>query len=121
MEQTEHTLNTEEKRKKEQHVVEEMIRLYCRKHHKGYDRQTGRMCPVCQQLSDYAKLRSEKCPFMEEKTFCSNCRVHCYKPEMREKIRQVMRFSGPRMLLHHPILAMWHVICTLREKKEENQ
>ena len=101
-------------------MSEEMIRLYCRKHHKEYDRQTGRLCPVCQQLSDYAKMRSEKCPFMEKKTFCSNCKVHCYKPEMREKIRQVMRFAGPRMLLHHPILAMWHVICTRKEKKEKN-
>ena len=42
------------------------------------------MCPACQELSDYARLRSQKCPFMEEKTFCANCKVHCYKPEMRE-------------------------------------
>ena len=119
MHRTKHTMNTEEKRKKEQRVVEEMIRLYCRKHHKGYDGKTGRLCPVCQQLSDYAKLRSEKCPFMEKKTFCSNCKVHCYQPEMREKIRRVMRFSGPRMLLYHPIMAMWHVVCTLREKRRK--
>ena len=75
------------------------------------------MCPVCQELSDYAKLRSHKCPFMEQKTFCANCKVHCYKPEKREQIRQVMRFSGPRMLLHHPILAIWHLICSKREAK----
>lgn len=83
----------EKKRQKEQRVVEEMIRLYCRKNHIEYDKTTGGMCPVCQELSDYARLRSQKCPFMEEKTFCANCKVHCYKPEMRERIRQVMRFS----------------------------
>ena len=22
----------------------------------------------------------ERCPFMENKTFCSACKVHCYKP-----------------------------------------
>lgn len=109
----------EKKRKKEQYVVNEMIRLYCRKNHKGYGRGRGRMCPDCQELSDYARMRSEKCPFMEEKTFCSNCKVHCYKPEMREKIRQVMRFSGPRMLLHHPVLAVWHVACSVCEKKKQ--
>ena len=76
----------EKKRQKEQYVVEEMIRLYCRKNHKEYDKKTGKMCPSCQELSDYARLRSQKCPFMEEKTFCANCKVHCYKPEMREKI-----------------------------------
>lgn len=111
----------EKKRKKEQYVVEEMIRLYCRKNHTNEKRKKGSLCPACQELSDYAKLRSEKCPFMEEKTFCANCKVHCYKPEKREQIRQVMRFSGPRMLLYHPILAIWHLICSKREKiKGEN-
>ncbi len=110
------TNKIEKKRQKEQYVVDEMIRLYCRKNHAESDRQGERMCPDCRLLSEYAKLRSQNCPFMEEKTFCSNCRVHCYKPEMREKIRQVMRFSGPRMLLYHPILAIWHLICSFREK-----
>lgn len=98
-------------------MVEEMIRLYCRKNHEGYDRGTGRLCPACQELAEYALLRSEKCPFMEQKTFCSNCKVHCYRPDMREGIRRVMRFSGPRMLLYHPLLAFWHVVCSMREKK----
>lgn len=108
----------EKKRQKEQHVVEEMIRLYCRKNHHGEEQISGKMCPECQKLADYARLRSEKCPFMKEKTFCANCKVHCYKPEMREKIRQVMRFSGPRMLLYHPMLAVWHLVCSAREKKQ---
>lgn len=108
----------EKKRKKEQYVVDEMIRLYCRKNHKEYNPKTDQMCPVCRELSDYAKLRSGKCPFMEEKTFCSNCKVHCYRPEMREKIRQVMRFSGPRMMFYHPLLAVWHVMCSIKEKKK---
>ncbi len=108
----------EKKRQKEQYVVEEMIRLYCRKNHGKEGHASGGMCPECQKLADYAKQRSQKCPFMEQKTFCANCKVHCYKPEMREKIRAVMRFSGPRMLLYHPILATWHLICSMREKRK---
>lgn len=111
----------EKKRQKEQYVVEEMIRLYCRKNHPKEKRQEGQMCPDCQRLSDYAKQRSQKCPFMEEKTFCANCKVHCYKPEMREQIRQVMRFSGPRMLLYHPVLAVWHLVCSKKESKKETK
>lgn len=111
----------EKKRQKEQYVVEEMIRLYCRKNHPKEKRQEGQMCLECQALSDYAKQRSQKCPFMEEKTFCANCKVHCYKPQMREQIRQVMRFSGPRMLLYNPILAIWHLICSIKEKKKETK
>ena len=111
----------ERKRKREQDVVDEMIHLYCRKHHKGFDRKTGRLCHACRELADYAKLRSEKCPFMEKNTFCSNCRVHCYKPEMREKIRQVMRYSGPRIIFSHPILAVWHVISSMKEKRKQKE
>ena len=92
-----------------------MIALYCRKNHKEYEK--GELCPQCRKLLDYARARSQHCPFMEQKTFCSNCKVHCYKPEMREQIRSVMRFSGPRMLLYHPLLALWHVISSVREKK----
>ena len=88
------------KREREKRTVALMIRLYCRKKH-GTKKN---LCPECEALSQYAMQRSDKCPFMETKTFCSNCRVHCYKPEMREKIREVMRFSGPRMILHHPVM-----------------
>lgn len=105
----------ERKRQKEQLVVEKMIRLYCKKQHASSKRC---LCEECQSLLEYAKLRSQKCPFMEQKTFCSNCKVHCYKSEMREKIRQVMRFSGPRMILYHPILAIWHVVCSIKERKK---
>ena len=106
-------MNTPRKREREKKLVTEMIALYCRRqHHSG-----GTLCPECRALNEYARSRSDHCPFMEEKTFCSNCKVHCYSPEMREKIRQVMRFSGPRMLFHHPAAAIWHVVSTLREKR----
>ena len=103
----------QKKREQEKKMVSQMIHLYCRKKH----HTKGELCMECAALNEYAKMRSDKCPFMETKTFCSNCRVHCYKPEMREKIREVMRFSGPRMIFHHPVAAIRHVIETKREKK----
>lgn len=102
------------KREREKAIVSQMITLYCKKQHKT---KNG-LCAACAALDAYAKQRSEACPFMETKTFCSNCPVHCYKPQMRESIRDVMRFSGPRMILYHPILAIRHVIETKREKKK---
>ena len=100
------------KRQREKETVSLMIALYCRHHHGG-----RALCPDCAALDAYARLRSDKCPFMETKSFCSNCRVHCYKPDMREKIRAVMRWSGPRMLFHHPVMALRHVIESRRETK----
>lgn len=99
------------KREREKEMVSQMIGLYCKKKHGGKP-----YCAACAALDAYARQRSDKCPLMETKTFCSNCKVHCYKPEMQAKIREVMRFAGPRMLFHHPITAMRHVIETKKEK-----
>lgn len=101
-----------QKREREKAMLADMIRLYCkRKHH------CSELCPDCQKLYDYAMARVEHCPMMETKTFCSNCPVHCYRAEMRERIREVMRFCGPRMLFYHPIAAISHMIDTAREKR----
>ena len=105
--------STADKREREKRMVSEMIALYCRKKH----HTKGGLCPECADLEAYARMRSDKCPFMETKTFCSNCKVHCYKPEMREKIRQVMRFAGPWMLLYHPGAAIRHMLETYKEKR----
>ena len=107
--------NLDKKRADEKLLVSEMIALYCRKQH---DTPKGTLCPECRQLHYYALARIEKCPFMETKTFCSACKVHCYKPEMREKIRAVMRWAGPRMLPVHPVLSIRHVAVTLKSKRE---
>ena len=104
-------MNTQTKREREKKLVSQMIALYCKKNHGGKT-----LCPDCAALEAYACQRSDKCPFMETKTFCSNCKVHCYKPEMREKIRSVMRFSGPRMIFRHPVAAIRHMILNRKTK-----
>ncbi len=111
------------KRDQEKRVVSLMISLYCYKKHDGFRKGVHRrmgapiLCVECAELDRYARQQIDRCPFMETKTFCSNCRVHCYKPEMREKIKEVMRFSGPRMFFYHPIMALRHVITSKKEKK----
>ena len=105
-------MTVSDKRQREKEVVTEMIALYCRKNH-----GSSFLCPECAELAAYAARRSDCCPFMESKTFCSNCPVHCYRKDMRQRIRQVMRFSGPRMLFYHPVMALRHVIETKKEKK----
>ncbi len=88
----------------EKRTLGRMIRLYCR-HREG----NRALCGECLALRDYALLRLDKCPFGEKKTACRDCPVHCYAPEAREKIRQVMRFSGPRMIVFHPGAALRHL------------
>lgn len=103
----------ENKRLYEQRVVGEMIFLYCKKKHKSKE-----LCEECKQVLAYCERKTRNCPFMEEKTFCSNCKEHCYSPKMREKIREVMRFSGPRMILHRPLLVIKHMYYGIKERKK---
>ena len=102
-------------KKKEIEVVRMMIELYCHRNHKTKHHD---LCPECQELLEYVEFRRSKCPWGDNKPFCANCPIHCYKPDMRQKIREVMRYSGPRITFVHPIIAMRHVIETLKEKKK---
>lgn len=90
---------------REKETVEVMIRLYCWKKEKNTF-----LCPGCLQLLEYAHHRLDHCPFGEQKTSCKHCTVHCYRLEMREYMRKVMRFSGPRMLFYHPVMALQHLL-----------
>lgn len=100
-------------KERELKIVALMIGLYCKKKHGG---RGGTLCPECTELFEYVKSRREKCPWGDGKPFCSNCRVHCYKKEMRERISAVMRFSGPRMALYHPVIAFRHLAETKKQK-----
>ncbi len=88
----------------EKRVVEQMIRLYCRK--KEGNRE---LCQSCAELLHYAKTRLDHCRFADSKPTCKKCPIHCYKPQMREQMRAVMRWAGPRMLLYHPVAAIRHL------------
>jgi len=99
---------------RERKTIRAMIGLYCRGHHHPAEA----LCPECQGLVDYAMQRIERCPFKENKPTCANCTVHCYKPDMRQQVRQVMRYAGPRMLVYHPILAMMHFVDGAAEKNK---
>jgi hypothetical protein len=90
---------------REKKTVGAMVELYCADHHHG---GTG-PCPSCQGLLDYAHQRLDRCPYGEAKPACKECPVHCYQPARREEMRQVMREAGPKMLLHHPWLAVVHL------------
>lgn len=97
----------------EKETIKFMISLYCRKNHKE------NLCEECGELLDYAYKKIDNCRHKENKTFCSVCKTHCYSPVMKERIREVMKFSGPRMLIYNPPLAVSHVIYTLKHKLEK--
>jgi hypothetical protein len=97
--------------RRERKTAAAMIRLYCRKSHGRREE----LCENCRELLDYAMRRIDLCPFAVEKPTCARCPVHCYKADMRERIRAVMRFAGPRMTFSHPVLAILHMADARRK------
>lgn len=91
---------------REKHTVEAMLRIYCRDHHGAH----GAICGECSELLNYARARLDRCRYQERKPTCGNCPIHCYKPSMKTKIVDVMKYSGPRMTLRHPYYALMHFL-----------
>ena len=90
---------------KEKQTVAKMVELYCH----GHGHATNGLCEECAALLAYSHSRLDRCKFGNNKSTCKQCPVHCYKPMMREQMRQVMRYAGPRMLWHHPVAALKHL------------
>jgi hypothetical protein len=107
---------------REKRTVRAMLHIYCRAHHRAGEDQSGEgrsgeePCGECGELLDYALERLDRCPFGEGKTACVDCEIHCYKPAMRDRVREVMRFAGPRMIFRHPILAVLHLLDGRRKQ-----
>jgi len=98
----------------EQKTIRVMIELFCRDHHAG--RSGAPLCDSCRELLNYSIERVKCCPVKETRTTCGQCQVHCYKPTMQKRIKEVMRYSGPRMFKEHPLLAAKHLLKGMVKK-----
>lgn len=121
---TEEPHDTEEKNNREIETLALMVAVYCKGNHKGKEKCAAvlkdknghsilkhKLCADCKELVQYAHKRVENCRVEDAEAFCSECAVHCYNAEKREKIRTVMRYSGPRMIFHNPKMAIRHLLA----------
>ncbi|MDD4335135.1 MAG: nitrous oxide-stimulated promoter family protein [Desulfotomaculaceae bacterium] len=91
---------------REKDTLRKMINLYCRNQH----RCDKALCEDCRGLLNYACKRLDLCRFGADKPTCGKCPVHCYKPDLRERVKKIMRYAGPRMIFYHPLDAVRHFI-----------
>lgn len=91
---------------REKKTVKIMIEIYCRKKHKHKDG----LCDECTELLEYAHKRLSLCKFGENKSTCGKCPIHCYKKDMKAKIKDVMKFSGPRLIIYNPLELIRHAL-----------
>lgn len=103
------------RRERESVIVQAMIKMYCQANHNS----EGTLCAECDPLSKYAEKRLLSCMYGEIKPVCKHCPVHCYSPVMREQMRQVMRWAGPRMIFRNPVFAVMHIIDNLIAPKQK--
>lgn len=85
-------------------IVKTMIEFHCGRIHK----ETS-VCQNCAELVTYTSHKLEHCKFGLKKPVCKTCPVHCYSPDKKQKIRDVMRWAGPRMIYRYPVYAIVHI------------
>ena len=113
--------NTPELLRRDLRTLAVFVRVYCEAKHdhqgpvvyKGFNLKdiTGKhleLCPQCSKLLHHALVKRTACP-RDPKPQCKDCPTHCYSKVYREQIREVMRFSGMRLLLRGRVDYLFHL------------
>lgn len=93
-------------------TIKAMVTIYCRAHHHSSTKPLP--CDECTEFLAYANEKLDRCPYGQNKPTCNRCPIHCYKKEPRQLAKKIMRYAGPRMLFHHPILGIKHLLAEKR-------
>lgn len=104
-------MNENDRILREKETIEKMIIVYCKNKHSEEE-----LCEDCKELLNYADKRINSCKFGIDKPACGKCKVHCYKSDMREKVKNVMKYSGPKMIFYHPKLTVKHFMDSIVKK-----
>ena len=94
-----------DKIEKEKEIMKFMVCLYCK-----HKLKTDGIPKQYVRLVEYASQRLDRCRFGNNKSSCTKCPIHCYRKDMRSMMREVMKWSGPRMFLHSPLTAIRHFL-----------
>lgn len=109
------------KERKDMKILALFTSVYCAAHHGEQRSSVGSLpaglehlsryqcCPDCHEFLLYAIERRLNCPLVE-KPSCKHCHVHCYRSGHREKVRQIMRFSGQALIRKGRLDLLWHYL-----------
>lgn len=67
------------------------------------------LCSECTKLLAHAFVKRSRCP-MDPKPACKHCPQHCYHPAYRERIRDVMKYSGRKLVLSGRLDYLFHLL-----------
>lgn len=100
--------------KREKRIVQLMMNKYCEDIHNN-----STLCTDCNELLEYAERRLLTCPYIENKPVCSNCDIHCYNKNQKEKIKKVMRTVGPKMIYTNTLDTLWYFFYKFIHKNQK--
>ena len=116
------TTGLSRKEKADIRVLVRFIALFCRKKHDGEKEPFAieaallkdvvrpvELCPDCAKLLKYGLSMRLRCPHVP-KPQCKKCNAPCYREEYREKIREVMRFSGMLLIKRGRLDLLYHYV-----------
>ena len=93
-------------------VLEQFIQIYCETKHRGAEKTEKAglsLCAECHETLGYSRTRRQLCHF-DPKPTCKNCKVHCYKPDQRQRIKDIMRHSGMHLIKRGRIDMLLHYL-----------
>ena len=109
---------------KDQRVLIKFIGVYCRHRHEDVPKEAFALrgfhgpllgerlpvlCHLCRKLLAHALVKRSRCP-LDPKPACKHCPVHCYHPSYRQQIREVMKYSGRRLVLSGRLDMLYHLL-----------
>jgi len=105
--------------KKDIRLIGKFVEVYCAGRHGAAVRSKfqlpaglggRRLCGNCAEFMAYAVAKRLKCPLEAEKPTCKTCRIHCYATAQREKVREIMAYSGRKLILRGRLDYLWHYL-----------
>jgi hypothetical protein len=112
-----------DKEKDDIRTLMKFVSIFCRENHKGekapfsfklldtkeIDEKEVSLCPECSRLLTYGLTMRMKCPH-DPKPMCKKCDTQCYRGDYKDKIREVMKFSGIYLVKHGRLDMLYHYL-----------
>ena len=111
-----------DKKERDIRILADFISVFCREKHRDEIKNIFpikeerlhrllnhnlRLCQNCSKLLNHGIAKLLQCPY-DPKPMCKKCLTHCYAPGYRERVREVMRFSGLYLIKHGRLDLMAH-------------
>ena len=88
--------------------------MYCKAHHASSVKGPHGLCEECTATVAFTHERTKNCPYGHAHN-CQDCTTKCNRGQQQQRVKAMMRYAAPRMLLRHPLMTMDYLSKKLRK------